>query len=71
MRLPNGLKLGEETNNRRRARGAVANVPAIMEHAGRIGYDGWLVVEPDVPDPDGWLRYLAHARSYLQALPRG
>jgi sugar phosphate isomerase/epimerase len=44
------------------------NVPAVIERARRSGYDGWLVVDPDVPDALEAQRYLADARSYLSTL---
>jgi sugar phosphate isomerase/epimerase len=45
-----------------------SNVPAIIEHARAIGYDGWLVVEPPpVGEPDRAAR-MAAAFSCLQPL---
>jgi len=44
------------------------NVPAIVQHARDVGYDGWLVVDADRPDADGTLGYLCDAQWYLQSL---
>jgi sugar phosphate isomerase/epimerase len=44
------------------------NVAAVIERACRSGYDGWLVVDPDVSEAREARQYLADARSYLTAL---
>lgn len=44
------------------------NVQAVIEHAQRIGYAGWLVVAADGLDRDGTIRYLSQGRSYLASL---
>jgi sugar phosphate isomerase/epimerase len=44
------------------------NVPAIVERARRSGYDGWLIVDPELNDPRETLQYLADARAFLETL---
>lgn len=44
------------------------NVSAVVQRARRSGYDGWLVIDADLPDPREVPQYLADARAFLQAL---
>jgi len=44
------------------------NVPAVIEHLQRVGYAGWLVIGPPVPQGMQAGQYLAQSVTYLRSL---